>query len=104
VQAEGGEAFGLDGAGGLDPGADGGGGLGVAWVGQVAVRHPGYLDVQVDAVEQGAGEAAAVALQHGRGAVALPQGVAEKAAVAWVCVPLPTYRVQRTPYTKSAYL
>jgi len=48
------------------------------------VGNPRRLDVQVDAIEQRAGEAAAVALQLWRGAAAVVPGIAEVAAGAGV--------------------
>ena len=75
-----GESRGLHGAGGLDAGADGVGrfaGVGAVEVAEVDGRD---FDVDVDAVEERAGESLAVGPQLVRGAAALAFRVAEVAA------------------------
>lgn len=74
------EALRLDCAGGDDAGADGGGGFAVGAAVEVVEGDGGDLDVEVDAVEQGSGEAGEVALDVGRGADALPVWVSPAGA------------------------
>jgi hypothetical protein len=73
------EASGLAGAGGVDPRGDGGGGL-AGRSAELAERDRRHLDVQVDAVEERAGDAAAVALDQRRQAGAGMTRVAKMAA------------------------
>jgi len=68
VQSVGGKALALDLARCFDPLTDGGGGFRRSRRGEVLVGDAGGFDVQVDAIQQRAGEAAAVALGHQRGA------------------------------------
>ena len=58
-------------AGGEDAGADVGGAFGGGAAAQLLVLHGGDLDVDVDAVEQRAGDFGDVALDHGRRADAV---------------------------------
>src|SRR5450432_2294065 len=71
-------------AGGDDPGADRVGVFGRGWGAEFFVFYGRDFDVDVDAVEERAGDFGDVALDHGRGAVALAGGVAEVAAGAGI--------------------
>ena len=74
----------MDVAGGLDSCADVGGGFAGGGGAEFLVFDGGDVDVEVDAVEEGAGEAGVVALDLGRGAAAFAGGVGEVAAGAGV--------------------
>jgi nickel/cobalt transporter (NicO) family protein len=75
-----GETGGLAGAGGDDAGAQGGGGFARFFRLDFGKRERGGFDVEVDAVEQRAGDAGAVALNLRRGAAALTFGVSQISA------------------------
>src|SRR5271166_713028 len=51
---------------------------------QLAVVHRGHVDVDINAVEQRAGDLRNIALDHHRRAVALARAVAEVAAGTWI--------------------
>ena len=77
------ETLALDFAGLGDAVADGGAGFaGSAFAGKVPVLDGGNFDVDVDAVEERAGDAVAVTLDVDRAATAFAFGVAEVAALA----------------------
>ncbi len=66
------------------PRADGGGRFGRLVARHFAILHRGHFDVDVDAIEQRAGDAVAVALHlHGR-AAAIALRIAEVSARAWM--------------------
>lgn len=71
-------------AGGLDAGADVGGGLGGLLGAELVDRERGRFDVQVDAIQERAADAGAVALDLRGGATALVLRVAQVAAGARV--------------------
>ena len=79
-----GEADVLAFAGGQDAGANLGRAFGGGAAAQLLILHGGDLDVDVDAVQQRAGDLGDVALDHGRGTHALARLVVEVAAGAWV--------------------
>ena len=80
-----GEALALDVARFFHALADGGGGLaGSSFAGDVPIRHGGDFDVDVDAVEERAGDAVAVTLDIGGAATALAFRVAEVTAFAGI--------------------
>ena len=69
---------------GHDAGANLGRALGGRAAAQLLVLNGRHFDVDVDAVEQRAGDFGHVALDHGRGAHALARLVVEVAAGAWI--------------------
>ena len=74
----------LDGAGGEDAFANGGGGLGGVLGGEFLEMDGGDFHMDVDAVEQRAGDALAVALDLHGGAAALAFEVAKEPARTWM--------------------
>ena len=62
VQAEFRQPLSLNGAGRLHPGTDRRRGFALGGIGEIAMGDPGHLDLQVDAVEQRAGEAVPITL------------------------------------------
>ncbi len=79
VQAEGRKALTLDLTGGVDTLADDCAAFSQRLVGQVLVRDARHLDMEIDAIEEWTEEAAAVTLQHRRGAGATAGGITAKA-------------------------
>jgi hypothetical protein len=79
-----GKAGSLDFADALDALADLGGGFASGVAGEVLVFHGGDFDVDIDAVEERAGDAVAVALDVGGAAAAFAFRIAEEATFAWM--------------------
>ncbi len=71
-------------AGGHDAGANFGGAFGGGSAAQLLILNGGHLDMDIDAVEERAGDLGDVALDHGRGAHALARFVVEIAAGAGI--------------------
>ncbi len=68
VEAEGGQAIALDLARLVDSLTDGDAVFGGGLIGEVLVRHARHFDMQIDAIEEGTGKAATIAMEHGWGA------------------------------------
>jgi hypothetical protein len=91
VDAAGVESLFLNGAAGFDTTGDDLGGFGVGAVDEIAVFDRRDLDLDVDAVEQGAGDLGAVALDDYGGAGTGVGRVGKIAAGAALCVLFPTF-------------
>ena len=85
------EALFLDGAAGFDAAGDDLRGFGVGAIDEIAILHRRDFDLDVDAVEQGAGDLGAIALDdHRRAGIGVGR-VGKIAAGAGMRVPFPTF-------------